>query len=149
MAVRPRRAPADPLLELNLSLSVRRGGSEINLVGETTVCHDGHRTEFEFDLLDEHGQLLGSRSTHLSIRNGDGVGFADTSLRLEKRVQRAVHAFVLRGRTELRGLTGVGPFRMDAAPVAAVPARKPRAPAPPGKPTATVKLKSVRGGRAR
>jgi|JI10StandDraft_1071094.scaffolds.fasta_scaffold140911_3 hypothetical protein len=141
--------PADPLMEVSLSLSARRGDIEINLVAEARVCHDGHRTEFEFDLLDEQGQLVGSRCVNLSIRSGDGIGFGDTSLRLEKRVQRAVRSFELRGRTELRGLTRVGPFRMDAArtqPIlkdvsapakAKVPATRPKA-APP-------KLKSVRG----
>lgn len=109
-------APNDPLLQLNLSLSFRRGDIELNLVGETAVIHDGHSTSFEFEVLDEHGHLLASRNTSLSIRSGDGLGFGDTSMRLEKRVQRAAHSFALHGRTEVRGLTRVGPFRMDAWP---------------------------------
>ena len=112
----PTEAPTDPLMQVSLSLSFRRGDIEINLVGETAVTHDGHSTSFEFDVLDEHGQALASRTTSLSIRSGDGLGFTDTSARLEKRVQRAMRSFALRGRTEVRGLTGVGPFRMDAWP---------------------------------
>lgn len=109
-------APTDPLLQLSLSLSFRRGDIELSMVGETTVIHDGHSTSFEFEVLDEHGQLLASRTTSLSIRSGDGLGFNDTSLRLEKRVQRAAHSFALHGRSDVRGLTRVGPFRMDAWP---------------------------------
>ncbi len=109
-------APSDPLMQVSLSLSFRRGDIEISLVGETAVTHDGHSTSFEFDVLDEHGEVLASRTTSLSIRSGDGLGFTDTSTRLEKRVQRAMRGFALRGRTEVRGLTRVGPFRMDAWP---------------------------------
>lgn len=135
--------PDDPLIQLSVSLSCRRGDIELNLVGETAVIHDGHRTELEFDLLDEAGQLVASRTTSLTIRSGDGLGFADTSLRLEKRVQRAVRSFELRGRTELRGLTRVGPFRMDAArALKLVPAPKPAA-----KLATVVKLKPRSKGR--
>lgn len=109
-------APTDPLMQVSLSLSFRRGDIEISLVAETGVTHDGHSTSFEFDVLDEHGEVLASRTTSLSIRSGDGLGFTDTSTRLEKRVQRAMRGFALRGRTEARGLTRVGPFRMDAWP---------------------------------
>jgi hypothetical protein len=140
----------DPLVAVSLSLSVRRGDIEINLVGETAMVHDGHRTEFEFDLLDEHGQLVASRTCSLSIRSGDGLGFGDTSLRLEKRVQRAVRSFELRGRTELRGLTRVGPFRMDAAPALKVVPKDTASPrAASGGRNARPALKSVRGGRGR
>ncbi|MBK9032176.1 MAG: hypothetical protein IPL61_12805 [Myxococcales bacterium] len=109
-------APTDPLLHVSLSLAFRRGDIEVNVVGETALTHDGHSTSFEFDVLDEHGHVLASRTMSLSIRTADGLGFADTSMRLEKRVQRVMRGFALRGRTEVRGLTRVGPFRMDAWP---------------------------------
>lgn len=104
--------PRDPLMEVGVALAFRRNEIEINLVAESALAHDGHASYLDFDVLDEAGEIVGSRALSLSIRAGDRVGFADAGLRIEKRVQREMRGFALRGRSEVRALTRVGPLRL-------------------------------------
>ena len=106
-------APVDPLLRVSLGTVFNRGELELWLAGEATGPHDGHRTEFEIDVLDASGAVIASRAMTLSI-GASGLAFNDYALRLEKPVARAVDGLVLRGRSEVRAIARVGPFTIPA-----------------------------------
>jgi hypothetical protein len=66
----------------------------------------------ELALLDEGGTTVASRWMSMSI-NSPGVGYNDTSLRLEKKVARQVSSLEIRGRSEVRVINRVGPISLD------------------------------------
>lgn len=105
--------PDDPLLRLAVRVTVSRGDIELVLTGEATDLHDGHRNDFELELHDEAGAVIATRSMSLGIP-ATNLAVTDYSLRLEKRVARAVRALVLRCRSEVRAITRVGPFTIPA-----------------------------------
>jgi hypothetical protein len=107
-------ASNDPLLHLSFTSFYSRGDFEISVMATTPCVHDGHRNELELSLLDEAGAPVGSRWMSLSIGSA-GVGYNDTSLRLEKRVARLVRSLEIRARSEIRTISRVGPILLDDA----------------------------------
>lgn len=106
---KPTTSGADPLLHLSLALVYNRGDLDVSLVGEPTCVHDGHSTQLELDLLDQEGVAVASRTASVSI-GATGLGYTDTSVRLERRVAKLVRGFEVRGRSEVRMITRLGPF---------------------------------------
>lgn len=104
----------DRLLQMSVSTFYNRGDLEINTMATSTCLHDGHRNELEFAFLDEHGALLASRWLSVSIGT-PGVGYNDTSIRMEKekRVARAIHRMEVRARSEVRTFGRIGPIFLE------------------------------------
>lgn len=102
----------DRLLQLSFTSFYSRGDFEISIMATSTCVHDGHRNELELLLLDEAGATLASRWMSLSIGCA-GVGYNDTSIRLEKRVARLVRSVEIRARSEIRTISRVGPILLD------------------------------------
>lgn len=102
----------DRLMQISVGAFYNRGDFEISLMATTSCVNDGHRTEMELMLLDEAGVAVASRWMSVSI-SSTGVGYNDTSLRLEKRIARLVQALEIRGRSEVRTVGRIGPILLD------------------------------------
>ncbi len=99
----------DALVRFTVRTGFNRGEFEIGFAAESTDLHDGHRHDLELDLCDDSGAVVATRSTSISLTPA-GVAFGDTSMRLEKKVARAVRSLVIRGRSEVRAVARIGPF---------------------------------------
>jgi hypothetical protein len=104
----------DRLMQLSIGTFYSRSDLEVSLMATTTCVHDGHRTELELMLLDEAGALLANKWMSISIGT-TGVGYNDSSIRLEKKIARAVHKLEVRGRSEVRTFGRIGPILLDDA----------------------------------
>lgn len=104
----------DRLMQMSVGTFYSRGDLEISAMATSTCLHDGHRSELELAFFDEAGNLLASRWMSMSIGT-PGVGYNDTSLRLEKekRIARAIHRMEVRGRSEVRTIGRVGPISLE------------------------------------
>jgi hypothetical protein len=102
----------DRLVQLSFGTFYSRNDLEISLMATTACVHDGHRTELEIMLLDEAGVMVANKWMSISI-GPTGVGYNDYSIRLEKKVARAVHKLEVRGRSEVRTVGRVGPILLD------------------------------------
>lgn len=102
----------DRLIQISVGAFYNRGELELSMMATTGCTHDGHRTEMELALLDEAGLTVGSRWMSMSI-NSPGVGYNDTSLRLEKKVARQVSSLEIRARSEVRVVNRIGPILLD------------------------------------
>ncbi len=102
----------DRLMQLSLATFFNRNEFEIWLAATALCAHDGHRNELEVILLDEAGAMVGNRWMSLSI-NAPGVGYTDYTIRLEKRIARTVASLEVRGRSEVRVISRVGPILLE------------------------------------
>lgn len=102
----------DRLMQLSLGTFYSRNDLEISLMATTSCVHDGHRSELELMLLDEAGVMIANKWISISI-GSTGVGYNDSSIRLEKKVARAVHKLEVRGRSEVRVVGRIGPILLD------------------------------------
>lgn len=105
----------DPLMQLSFSTWYNRGELEMFLMAASTCPNDGHRSELEVVLLDDAGAVVASRWMNFYI-NATGVGHNDFSLRLEKKLTRQLSKLELRGRTEVRSITRIGPILLEDGP---------------------------------
>lgn len=147
------------LVQVSIGTFYNRGDFELFAMATSPCVHDGVRNELELTLRDEAGEAVANRWMSLSI-GGPGVGYNDTSLRLEKRIAKQVRSFELRGRTEVRSVNRVGPLALTeaagrarkpaaavAAPAAATAPSPP--PAPPPKPAAATRRAAAKPARPR
>lgn len=105
-------ANQDRLMQISFGAFYNRGDFEISMMASTGCAHDSHRTEMELALLDEGGATVASRWMSMSI-NSPGIGYNDTSMRLEKKVARQISSLEIRARSEVRVINRVGPILLE------------------------------------
>jgi hypothetical protein len=102
----------DRLMQISFGAFYNRGDFELSIMSSTNCIHDGHRYELEVVLLDETGAVVASKWMTMSI-NSPGIGYNDFSLRLEKKVARAVSSLQIHARSEVRTVNRVGPIMLE------------------------------------
>ena len=105
------RSLTDRCARFDLGVFARSSSLDVWVVQHPMASFDSLRTELELEMVDADGIIAMARNFSLS-GSGSTPAYTDISPSIERRALRGFRFFTLRGRTEARLITRVGPFEL-------------------------------------